>query len=846
MNNKEAAARIKINKLLEEAGWRFFDSKGKKANIQLEKNVKITQTQLDELGEDFEKSKQGFIDYLLLDSRNYPIAVLEAKRESKDPLDGKEQAHRYAKAQGARYVILSNGNLHYFWDLERGNPNVIIKFPTPQSIEHTLKTKPNPQKLVNEPVNNDYILLSQYPGYKNDPGWTDESKRQAFLADGGYSLLREYQLRAVRSIQQAVSEKKDRFLFEMATGTGKTMVAAAVIRLFLRSGNANRVLFLVDRIELENQAKKAFQSYLKQDYIIRIYKENRDDWENANILISTVQSLYDIYNKIFSPTDFGLVISDEAHRSINGNARALFEYFSGYKLGLTATPKDYLKNVNISKLQDDDPRALERRIMLDTYKTFGCESGDPTFQYNLLDGVKEGYLLNPTVIDARTHITTQLLSDKGYQVMVYNEDGTPEERIFRQKSFEKKFFSTATNRVFCETFIQHALHDPVSNEVGKSIIFCVSQKHAAKITKLLNELADKYFPDKYNSDFAVQITSNVANSQQMSINFQNNNLNGHTRWLEGYRSSRSRVCVTVGMMTTGYDCTDILNLVMLRPIFSPSDFIQIKGRGTRKHNFKYSFRDDGELETITKPKTTFHLFDFFANCEYFEKKYRYDVVLKLPEPGKAKQQEPGHAGGPDIILPDPLDGTYNYLGHDMIRDLSEKAIGPKGMKVDRQMFNRFADEVKSHPDVRKMVEQEDYPAAERYVAEKIFDRPVDYFNLPKLRKSLNIDWRAPFRQILDLALGRTDRIKSRDEIFNEEFDKFISIHHPESRYIPYARRLFRAYLSDGEIRNIIDNGRYAELMGPLLSIRDVDNLNGWKHVIPQYIKDYIPLNYFMN
>jgi type I restriction enzyme R subunit len=844
--NKEANARIKINKLLEEAGWRFFDTKGKKANIQLEKNVRITQVQLDELGEDFEKSTQGYIDYLLLDEMNYPVIVLEAKRESKDPLDGKEQARRYAKAQGARFVILSNGNIHYFWDLEKGNPSVIIRFPTPQSIKHIRKIKPNPQKLINEPVKEDYILLSQYPGYENDPDWQDESRRQKFLFDGGYSLLRKYQLQAVQSIQKAVANKQDRFLFEMATGTGKTMVAAAVIRLFLRTGNANRVLFLVDRIELENQAKKAFQAYLKNDYIIRIYKEGRDDWEKANILISTVQSLYDNYNKIFSPTDFDLVISDEAHRSINGNARALFEYFGGYKLGLTATPKDYLKNVNIAKLQADDPRSLERRIMLDTYKTFGCESGDPTFQYTLLDGVKEGYLLNPVVIDARTHITTQLLSDKGYQVMVYSEDGSREEKIFKHKSFEKKFFSAATNRVFCETFIQHALHDPLTNEIGKSIVFCVSQKHAAKITRQLNELADKYFPDMYNSDFAVQITSNVTNSQQMSINFQNNNLNGYTRWQEGYKTSRSRVCVTVGMMTTGYDCTDLLNLAMLRPIFSPSDFIQIKGRGTRKHNFKFSNRVDGELVEAEKPKEAFHLFDFFANCEYFEKKYRYDVVLKLPEikPQPSPGAEPGSGG--DTIEIKPPDGIYTYLGHDMIRDLAEQAIGLQGMKVDRQMFNRFADEVNTHPIVKKLVEQEDYPAAEKYISERIFNRPEDYYNLPKLRKSLQVDWRAPFRLILDLALGRTDRIKNRNEVFDEEFNKFLSIHHPESRYVPYARRLFTAYLSDEEIRKTIDMGRYGQLMSPLLSIRDIDMLNGWKQVIPQYIKDYIPLNYFMN
>jgi len=844
--NKEASARIKINELLKEAGWRFFDEQGKKANIQLEKNVKISQNQLDELGVDFEKIKNGYVDYLLLDELNYPIIVLEAKRENKDPLDGKEQARRYAKAQGARYIILSNGNLHYFWDLERGNPYVIIKFPTPQSIKHIRNVKPNPLRLINEQVNEDYILLCQNPGYAKDPDWIDPSRRDRFLEDNAYCLLRNYQLRAVKSIQKAVANHQDRFLFEMATGTGKTMVAAAIIRLFLRSGNANRVLFLVDRIELENQAKTAFLKYLKMDYEIRVFKEGRNDWEKANILISTVQSLYDRYHSIFSPTDFDLVISDEAHRSVNGNARALFEYFGGYKLGLTATPKDYLKHVNIAKLQADDPRSLERRIMLDTYKTFGCESGDPTFQYTLLDGVKDGYLLNPIVFDARTHITTQLLSEKGYQVMVYNDDGTPEERIFKQKAFEKKFFSAATNRVFCETFLQKAMRDPFTNEIGKSIIFCVSQKHAAKITKQLNELAEKYFPNLYKSDFAVQITSNITGSQQMSINFQNNNLNGTTQWLEEYKSSRSRICVTVGMMTTGYDCTDILNLVMLRPIFSPSDFIQIKGRGTRKHTFKYSRRIDGQQIEEKKPKTAFYLFDFFANCEYFEKDYKYDVVLKLPEIAKAKPKGSKDNNNTIDETENGTDGAFNYLGHDMIQDLAEQAIGPQGMKVDRQMFNRFAEELVAHPIVKKLVEQEDYPAAEEYITKRIFNRAEHFFNLTKLRKSLQVDWRAPFRQILDLALGRTDRIKTKSEVLEDEFNKFISIHHPESRYVPYAKRLFSAYLSDEGIRKIIDQGHYGKLMSPLLSISDIDMLNGWKQIIPQYIKDYIPLNYFMN
>lgn len=376
----------------------------------------------------------------------------------------------------------------------------------------------------------------------------------------------------------------------MATGTGKTLVSAAIIKLFLRTGNAKRVLFLVDRLELEDQAYKSFVRYLKNDFTTVIYKENKNDWRKAEIVVSTVQSLSfnNKYSKLFSPTDFDLVISDEAHRSIGGNSRAVFEYFIGFKLGLTATPKDYLKNLDPSKVSMQDPRQWERRQLLDTYVTFGCPSGEPTFRYSLLDGVRDGYLINPIVADARTEITTELLSERGYSLLVKNEEGIEEEQTFFQRDFERKFFSEKTNQMFCKIFLENSLKDPISGEIGKSIVFCVSQNHASKITQILNQFADKLWPGKYNSDFAVQVTSSIPDSQQMTVNFSNNNLNGHTKFLEGYKSSKTRVCVTVGMMTTGYDCQDILNLCMMRPIFSPTDFIQMKGRGTRKFTFEYT------------------------------------------------------------------------------------------------------------------------------------------------------------------------------------------------------------------------------------------------------------------
>lgn len=212
-----------------------------------------------------------------------------------------------------------------------------------------------------------------------------------------------------------------------------------------------------------------------------------------------------------------------------------------------------------------------------------------------MDGVRDGYLINPTVVDARTDITTKLLADEGYAVISQGDESDEEqEETYFARDFEKKFFSEETNKMFVKTFMDNALRDPITGEIGKGIIFCVSRKHAAKITQLLNVYADMMFPGKYCSDFAMQITSDVMNAQTYTINFQNNNLSGTTSFLEGYKSSKTRICVTVGMMTTGYDCEDLLNIGLLRPIFSPTDFIQIKGRGTRKHDFIFKERNGGQ------------------------------------------------------------------------------------------------------------------------------------------------------------------------------------------------------------------------------------------------------------
>jgi len=585
---------------------------------------------------------------------------------------------------------------------------------------------------------------------------------------------------------------------------------------------------------------------LSADFQTVIYKENRDDWRRAEIVVTTVQSLLvgNKYQQLFSPTDFDLVISDEAHRSIGGNARAVFDYFIGYKLGLTATPRDYLRRFASSNPGTRDPREAERRLLLDTYRTFGCENSQPTFRYSLLDGVKEGYLVNPTVVDARTEVTTELLSEEGFVVSFTDDTGEDQQQAFKQREFEKRFFADATNQLFCKTFLENALRDPVSGEIGKSIIFAVSQNHAGKLAQILNQMADRMFPGKYQSDFAVQVTSQIPDAQQFTINFANNNLLGSANFLPSYKTSKARICVTVGMMTTGYDCTDILNLGLFRPIFSPTDFIQIKGRGTRRHNFLEQLFDNSLKDGVLQPqKTAFKLFDFFANCEYFEKDFNYDEVLKLP-----RRQHKGNGSGDDT-RPVVVGGAYEHLGADIISSIKEEAVGYEGMKIDRMFFEKFEDTVRENETIAKAVETGQWDRVIDYVNREVFDKPEEYYTLDKLRKAAAVDRRLTLREILEKIFGLIPRFKSKDELLEEEFAKFVADIKPEeAEAIPAIKTYFKAYLTSDQVRHIIESGSYTDLAtNPYFSTRDFRAVPAkYRTLIPNYIKDYVSLNQFAN
>ncbi len=459
--------------------------------------------------------------------------------------------------------------------------------------------------------------------------------------------------------------------------------------------------------------------------------------------------------------------------------------------------------------------------------------------------MRDGCLVNPTVVDARTEVTTRLLAADGFTVSFTDDTGEAREETFRQREFEKRFFADATNQVFCKTFLENALRDPVSGEIGKSIVFAVSQNHAARLTQTLNAMADVMFPGRYQSDFAVQVTSQVPDAQRFTINFANNNLMGSGNFLDAYRTSKARVCVTVGMMTTGYDCTDILNVGLFRPIFSPTDFVQIKGRGTRRHDFTEQCLDTTIAAGVAKPeKTTFKLFDFFASCEFFETGFNYDEVLELPPAPSGERGDDGiEPGGtsPSWVR------AYEHLGADILATLKEAPVGYEGMKIDRMLFDRFADTVRQDETVKQAVEAGRWDRVIDYVNREVFDKPEAYYTLDKLRKAAAVDRRLTLREILERVFDLIPRFKSRDELLEEEFDKFIIQHEPpDPQALPSVKAYFKAYATNGQFRHIIDTREFAALStNPAFSMADLRQVpQSYRRSVPAYIKDYVSLNQF--
>jgi type I restriction enzyme, R subunit len=734
----EAFSRLLIDQALKDSGWNLLD----KQQVRLE----VT-------------GSTGRADYVLMNANGKPLCVLEAKREDLDPYDAKEQARGYAENLRAPFIILSNGREHWFWNYERRDQRDayrIERLPSPQDLaRQRLKNFQPPRPLLTEEMGAVYLRR-----FRHD------------------LKLRGYQIKALdRIAKQFDSDGTRKFLLEMATGTGKTLLCAALIRRFLETRNAERVLFIVDRIELAKQTMEDFNVVLREFSPVIFRTAKPAELLASSVIVATIQSLLvnRRYRAEFTPFHFDLVINDEAHRSIYGDAREVVQFFQATRIGLTATPKAYLRNIDIEQLGEEDPKALEARQLRDTYHYFGCEPGIPTFRYDILDAAAdpEGpFLCMPKIVDIRTDITTKALAKKGWTVTV-NE----REENVKVQDLERKIFVPQRNRTMCEAFLREAQRDP-SGKLGKSIIFAVNQRHATNLTKILNKL---------EPNIAVTITSRIKDAAVIAKDFR-----------DGQREER--VAVSVDMLSTGYNCPDLLNVVLMRPVFSPTEYIQIKGRGTRRYTFR--------IGNTAYQKEHFFLLDFCAVAEYFEEQYDYSVPLALPVPhatggagrgagaGETKGAKTGASGGEGggAETGGGRRAIPVWEGRDVIVSEEVRIIGADGEKVDVMTFRgSFERDLSAFAErdaqFKQAVEAEDDEAVETIMNERFYHKPKMYYSPDKLVVSYGIP--APTPTFVYGALGRKT-MPTREEIIRDTVDSIASrfnLRYSETQWLARTARL---------------------------------------------------------
>ena len=493
------------------------------------------------------------------------------------------------------------------------------------------------------------------------------------------------------------------------------------------------------------------------------------------MVVATIQSLMvdRRYREEFTPFYFDLVVNDEAHRSIYGDAREVVQFFQATRVGLTATPKAYLKNVNIEVLEAQNPKGLEARQLRDTYHYFGCKPGFPTYRYDIIDAVKdpEGpFLCLPKIIDVRSNITTKALAESGWAVVI-NE----QEENFKIQDLERKVFTPARNRLMCETFLKEAQKDP-SGQLGRSIVFAVNQNHATALTKIFNEL---------QPELAVTITSRIKDASTIAKDFR-----------DGKRMEQ--IAVSVDMLSTGYNCRDTLNIGLMRPIFSPTEYIQIKGRGTRTFTFKIG---NTEYE-----KKHFFLLDFCAVAEYFEEKYDYSVPLKVPREKTAGAESTGAAGGGERSeartegagegesAPQGPREIPIWEGIDILASREVIEVGVEGEKVDVMTFRGSFEQ-----DVRKFAEQdadmqaaiadEDDDVVETLMNERFYHQPTMYYSPDKLIRSYGVP--APTPAFVYNAVGKKP-LPTKDDIVVDTVDSIaarFNLRYSEQKWLDATTQL---------------------------------------------------------
>ena len=510
------------------------------------------------------EGNNGFADYVLFGDNGLPLAVIEAKRTSKDPNIGRQQAVLYAEALEKMYkqkpmIFTTNGFETYFSEKGEYNQIKVSGFFTKEEL----------QKFMNR---------------HNERKALETIKISDKITD------RYYQKEAIRAVCENIRLGYRKSLLVMATGTGKTRTAASLVDVLMRGGYVTNVLFLADRTALVNQAKEDFGKYLEHTTLCNLVS-NKDD-RKARIVFSTYQTMMNAIDnerneegdKIFTPAHFDLIIIDESHRSIFKKYKAIFEYFYSLMIGLTATPKtDVDRN---------------------TYDFFEMENGVPTYVYDYETAVEKDHVLVPFY---NIEIKTKILEEG-----IHYDDLSPEEKSQYEEQFSEDdtvddviLPSDINKFIFNKDTVDRVIDDLMTNgikinsgdQIGKTIIFAQNKNHAQFILERFNSL----YP-QYNGNFAKRVVCDDPFAQSIIDEFKQPEKDPY-------------IAISVDMLDTGIDVPECVNLVFFKKVRSKTKFWQMIGRGTRLCK-GVEFLDSVDNKSYIDKKR-FYIFDYCSNFEFF-------------------------------------------------------------------------------------------------------------------------------------------------------------------------------------------------------------------------------------
>jgi len=530
--------RLIIDVLLAEAGWPLDQDRDREFPVTGMPNNK----------------GNGFVDYVLWGADGLPLAVVEAKRTTKSPQVGQQQAKLYAdcveRQFGRRPVIFySNGYEHWIWDDAAGYPPREVQgFYTRGELELLVQRRQTRLPLAGADV--DTEIVERY-----------------------------YQTRAIKAVGAAFDAKQREALLVMATGSGKTRTVIALADQLMQANWVKRVLFLADRTALVNQAVNAFKTHLPGATTVNLVTEKATD---GRVYVSTYPTMLNLINNVedgsrrFGPGYFDLIVIDEAHRSVYQKYKAIFDWFDSLLVGLTATPKDEVDH--------------------NTYRLFHLEDGVPTDAYDLEQAVKDNYLVPPFGVSVGTKflrqgITYDDLSEQEkdeWDALDWGDDGPPD--AIDSEELNRFLFNEDTVDKVLATLMAEGHKVAGGDRLGKTIIFAKNQRHAEFIEQRFNI----QYPE-YGGEFARVITHATTYAQSLIDNFSQPEKAPH-------------IAISVDMLDTGIDVPEVLNLVFFKMVRSKSKFWQMIGRGTRLCRDVFGPGQD---------KTDFFVFDFCGNLEFF-------------------------------------------------------------------------------------------------------------------------------------------------------------------------------------------------------------------------------------